>query len=87
MSSQPIVIYATTWCSDCKRSRRLLDQLGASYTYIDIEHDEQAAQYVEQVNGGNRSVPTIQFADGSVLVEPSNAVLQQKLQSLGVIAG
>jgi mycoredoxin len=64
-------MYATTWCGDCRRARRWLDQHNVAYEYINIEQDEEAAAYVMQVNGGMRSVPTITFPDGSVLVEPS----------------
>ncbi len=74
-----IMVYGTLWCSDCRRVVRLLDQHQARYRYIDIEKDASAAAYVARVNKGNFSVPTIVFPDGSILIEPSNAVLQQKL--------
>jgi mycoredoxin len=77
-----ILVYGTTWCGDCRVARRVLDQHAASYRYIDIEHDDEARSYVEQVNNGYRSVPTILFPDGSVLVEPSAAVLTRKLTNL-----
>ena len=64
------------------RALRVLDQHQASYQYIDIEADDVARSYVEQVNRGYRSVPTILFPDGSVLVEPSSAALAQKLAAL-----
>ncbi|GAB4129363.1 MAG: mycoredoxin [Roseiflexaceae bacterium] len=81
-----IVMYGTSWCGDCRRARRVFDQHQTAYDYIDIEKDASAADYVQQVNGGNQSVPTIIFPDGSVLVEPSSAVLTSKLQQLGLIA-
>jgi mycoredoxin len=81
MESQKIVVYGTTWCPDCRRAQRVLDQAGQAYTYINIEADAQAAEYVMQVNRGSQSVPTIVFPDGSILVEPSNAQLQAKLSS------
>jgi mycoredoxin len=74
-----ITVYGTSWCPDCRRAQRVLDVSGVPYTYVNIEQDEEAAEYVVQVNRGNRSVPTIVFPDGSVLVEPSNAQLQAKL--------
>jgi len=80
MSVQPtIVVYGTSWCPDCRRAQRVLETSGVPYTYINIEQDEAAAEYVVEVNKGNRSVPTIIFPDGSILVEPSNRELQQKL--------
>jgi mycoredoxin len=77
-----IRVYATTWCGDCRRSKRVFDALGVEYTYIDIEQDVHAAQLVRQLNRGMRSVPTIIFPDGSVLTEPSNAELEAKLRAL-----
>ncbi len=82
---QPIVIYATTWCGDCRRAKRVMDSLNAKYDYINIDEDTKAAEYVIEVNKGSRSVPTIVFPDGSMLVEPSNAVLTQKLVDLNLV--
>jgi mycoredoxin len=82
MSTETIKIYGTSWCGDCRRALRVLDQHQAAYTYIDIESDDEARSYVEQVNRGNRSVPTIVFPDGSILVEPSSAVLAEKITAL-----
>lgn len=81
MSIQQIIVYGTTWCPDCRRSLRVLDQHQAPYTYVNIEDDAHAAAQVMRLNNGNRSVPTIIFPDGSILVEPSNAALLQKLRS------
>jgi mycoredoxin len=74
-------MYGTSWCPDCRRAQRVLEQAGAAYTYVNIEQDAQAAAYVIQVNAGNQSVPTIVFPDGSILVEPSNAELRAKLSN------
>ncbi len=74
-----IVMYGTSWCPDCRRAQRVLEQNGVPYKYINIEEDEAAAAYVLEINRGYRSVPTIVFPDGSILVEPSNAQLQSKL--------
>lgn len=79
MSEQTITVYGTSWCPDCRRAQRVLDQNNARYTYVNIEQDEAAAAYVMQVNNGNQSVPTIVFPDGSIMVEPSNMELQRKL--------
>ncbi len=79
MASDQIVMYGTSWCPDCRRAQRVLEQNGVAYTYVNIERDAQAAAYVVEVNQGHQSVPTIIFPDGSVLVEPSNAQLQAKL--------
>jgi mycoredoxin len=82
VGEQTIIIYGTKWCPDCHRARRVLDGRNIPYTYIDIHRDKQACAYVEQVNHGNRSVPTILFPDGEILVEPSNHALNAKLDTL-----
>jgi mycoredoxin len=79
MTQQQITVYGTGWCGDCFRARRLLDSRNVAYTWIDITGNAEATRIVEQVNNGNRSVPTIIFPDGSVLVEPSNAELEARL--------
>ncbi|HEX4203704.1 MAG TPA: mycoredoxin [Ktedonobacteraceae bacterium] len=73
-----ITMYATTWCGDCRMAKRWLDAHGIAYNYINIEEDENAAETVMKVNNGARSVPTIVFSDGSVLVEPSARELAAK---------
>lgn len=77
-----ITLYGTSWCSDCRRALRVLDQHQITYQYINIERDNAARRYVEQVNDGNQSVPTIVFPDSSIMVEPSSSALAQKLASL-----
>ncbi|MCB0012037.1 MAG: FAD-dependent oxidoreductase [Anaerolineales bacterium] len=74
-----ITLYGTNWCPDCHRSKQFLGDQRVPYTYIDIEKDPDAMAYVEKVNKGSRSIPTIVFADGDILVEPSNAELAAKL--------
>ncbi len=77
-----IKFYSTTWCGDCRRSRKVFEAMGVPYTDIDIEEDPKAAEIVREVNKGSQSVPTIVFPDGSTLTEPSNAVLEEKLSQL-----
>src|SRR5260370_40115584 len=73
---QDIVMYSARWCGDCRRAKRLFDALGVPFTEINIDEDCAAAARVMRLNDGMRSVPTILFPDGSVLVEPSNATLE-----------
>ena len=79
-----IVVYGTRWCPDCSRARRVLDGRDISYEYIDINRDKQARATVEEINNGNRSVPTILFPDGEILVEPSKRKLNAKLDDLKI---
>lgn len=74
-----IIVYSTTWCPDCKRAKRFLGEQRVPYTNIDIEQDPEAMARVEAINHGMRSIPTIVFPDGDILVEPSNAQLAEKL--------
>jgi thioredoxin reductase (NADPH) len=74
-----IVVYGTTWCPDCKRAKRFFAEQRVPYVNIDIEQDAEAMALVERINRGTRSIPTIVFPDGSILVEPSNAQLAEKL--------
>lgn len=76
---QPLIIYGTPWCPDCRRSKQFLGEHRVPYDYIDIEDDQAAQAEVMRINHGNRSVPTIVFPDGSSLTEPSNETLAQKL--------
>ncbi len=77
-NEQKIKMYVTTWCGDCRMAKRWLDTRGIAYESINIEEDDKAAEYVRQVNRGYKSVPTIVFPDGSILVEPSPRELASK---------
>lgn len=79
-NDQKIVMYATTWCGDCRMAKRWFDQHGIAYDYINIEQNDEAAAYVTKINGGKQSVPTIVFPDGSILVEPSPRQLAAKFE-------
>ncbi|NPV85006.1 MAG: NrdH-redoxin [Anaerolineae bacterium] len=76
---QQITVYGTRWCPDSTRAKSFLDQKKVAYTWIDIDKDPEARKFVEKVNNGFRSVPTIVFPDGSILVEPSTSELAKKL--------
>ncbi|KAF0111504.1 MAG: hypothetical protein FD147_855 [Chloroflexi bacterium] len=74
-----IKVYGTTWCGDSRRARQFFEENKIEYTWIDIDRDQDAGKYVESVNNGYRSVPTILFPDGSLLVEPSLFQLKSKM--------
>jgi mycoredoxin len=75
-----IVMYTTAWCGDCRRAKRMFAALGVPYTEVNIEHDPQAADLVQRLNGGMQRVPTILFPDGERLTEPSNQALEARLR-------
>lgn len=74
-----LTMYTTPWCGYCVRLKSQLDREGIAYTEIDIEQDPAAAQIVEQVNGGNRTVPTVVLPDGRAFTNPSLRQLQTEL--------
>ena len=78
-TQKKIMMYGTTWCGSTKRARRLFEDEKIDYEWIDIDQDEIAAKFVESVANGFRSVPTIVFPDGTILVEPSTYQLKEKL--------
>lgn len=75
-----IIVYGTSWCGDSRRARRILDENQIPYLWVDIDNDSEGRKFVEQVNKGYRSVPTIVFPDGTILVEPSSSELKEKLE-------
>ena len=74
-----ITMYSTTWCGYCVRLRSQLDREGIGYQVIDIEHDEMAADFVMSVNGGNQTVPTVRFPDGTALTNPTIIQVKEHL--------
>lgn len=74
-----IILYGTTWCGESRRAKRLMDDHQIPYQWVDIDSDMEGRKYVESVNRGFRSVPTILFPDGSLLVEPATSELKKKL--------
>jgi mycoredoxin len=66
-----VTMYTTTWCGYCVRLKKLMQREGIDFAEVDIERDDQAAVRVMEANGGNRTVPTLVFADGSALTNPS----------------
>ncbi|WP_265520780.1 mycoredoxin [Oerskovia flava] len=74
-----IVMYSTTWCGYCRRLKTQLDSAGIGYEEINIEEHPDSAAYVEQVNGGNQTVPTVVFPDGSAATNPSLREVSERL--------
>ncbi|HEX3957873.1 MAG TPA: mycoredoxin [Trebonia sp.] len=79
-------MYSTQWCGFCKRLKAQLGRAGVEINEVDIERDEAAAEFVMSVNGGNQTVPTLLFPDGSTMVNPSASQVQAKLAQLAATA-
>ena len=79
--SEPFTLYSTPWCGYCHRLKGQLDREGISYLEVDIEAEPSAADIVERANKGNQTVPTLIFADGTALTNPSLAQIKAQLAS------
>ena len=77
-----LTMYSTSWCGYCHRLKSQLDREGIAYEVVDIEQQPDAADFVMSVNGGNQTVPTLKFDDGSALTNPSLAQVTAKLDTL-----
>ncbi len=76
------VMFSTSWCGYCKRLKSQLNEAGINFREVNIEQESQYAPLVELVNGGNQVVPTLLFADGSSLTNPSVIAVKEKIASL-----
>ena len=74
-----ITMYSTTWCGYCRRLKAQLDREGIGVAEIDIEKAPDAAEFVMSVNGGNQTVPTVVFPDGTVATNPSIGEVKARL--------
>jgi mycoredoxin len=74
-----VTMYSTTWCGYCHRLQSQMDREGIGYTVIDIERDPAAAEFVMSVNGGNQTVPTVLFADGTTMTNPNIVEVRQRV--------
>ena len=79
MSPSMVTMYSTVWCGYCRRLKDQMEREGITYRVVDIEDDPTAAELVMSVNGGNQTVPTLVFSDGSALTNPSLAQIKDKL--------
>ena len=79
-----VTFYSADWCSDCRRSKALMNTLGVEYDLKDVEHNPEFAVEAEQI-AGRKNIPVVQFADGKFLVEPSDAELHAELTVRGLI--
>ena len=74
-----ITMYSTTWCGYCRTLKAQLDRAGIGYNEVNIEQVPEAAEFVMKVNGGNQTVPTVLFPDGTASTNPSLAEVRARL--------
>jgi len=78
-----LTMYSTTWCGYCHRLKTQMDREGIQYQVVDIERDAEAAKFVETVNGGNQTVPTLRFDDGTSMTNPTIVQVKKHLETVG----
>lgn len=74
-----VTMYSTAWCGYCHRLKRQMDRAGIAYAEVDIEREPRAADLVMGLNRGNAAVPTLVFADGSAMTNPSLGQIKEKI--------
>ena len=77
-----VTMFTTQWCGYCVRLKKLMQREGIEFAEVDIETDDTASDVVMQANGGNRTVPTLVFADGTALTNPSIDQVKSQLGQL-----
>ncbi|MDT4922538.1 MAG: mycoredoxin [Pseudonocardiales bacterium] len=74
-----LTMYTTGWCGYCVRLKSGLEREGIEFDEVNIEAEPGAADLVMEVNGGNRTVPTLLFPDGTAMTNPSVRQVKDKL--------
>jgi mycoredoxin len=74
-----VIMYSTPWCGYCRRLKSQMEREGIAFTVVDIELEPDAAEIVMKVNGGNQTVPTVVFPDGSAATNPSIGEVRDRL--------
>ena len=75
-------MYSTTWCGYCSRLKAQMTREGIEFVEVNIEEDPEAAEFVMGVNGGNQTVPTLRFPDGTAATNPSIKEVKARLAAV-----
>jgi glutaredoxin len=70
---EPITIYSTRWCPDCRRAKTFLKERGVEFREVDIEENPSAEEIVIKANDGRRKVPTLEVGGRYFACSPFNA--------------
>jgi len=81
-----LTMYTTTWCGFCRRLKSQLARDGIEMVEVDIKRDPEAADFVMSVNGGNQTVPTILYPDGTAVTNPSAKEVKRRLAEIAETA-
>jgi len=74
-----VTMFTTTWCGYCRRLKSQMQREGIAFSEVDIEREPGTAEFVMSVNGGNQTVPTLLFHDGSAATNPTLAQVRARL--------
>lgn len=80
-----VKVYGADWCGPTRRVLAQLDRLGVEYTYIDVDGNQDASNWVKQQNGGKEKKPTLDIG-GRVLTSPSGAELEDALREATLLS-
>ena len=78
-----IDVYGATWCGDCKQAKNTLEELGAEYTWHNIETEDGAADRAVAISG-QQHIRVVLYPDGTFQVEPSAVDIKNKLNELNI---
>jgi glutaredoxin len=70
---EPITMYSTMWCPDCRRAKKFLKERGVEFREVDIERDPSAEEIVIKANNGKRKVPTLEIGGRYFACSPFDA--------------
>jgi mycoredoxin len=82
VSEVSLTLYTTSWCGYCARLKSVLSAASIEFTEINIEKDSEAGDFVAATNHGNKTVPTVRFADGSTLTNPNPQEVKARLAEI-----
>ena len=74
-----VVVYSSSWCPDCRRAKRVLEEAEAPFAEVDIDEDHAAEAMVLERSGGRRVVPTLRFDDRVWAFNPAPPLLRRLL--------
>lgn len=77
--AESLVVYSASWCPDCRRAKRVLEEAEAPFDEVDIDQDSGAEALVLQRSGGRRVVPTLRFDDRVWAFNPAPPLLRRLL--------
>jgi glutaredoxin len=70
---EPLTMYTTPWCPDCRRAKTFLRERGVEFREVDIERDPSAEEVVLKANDGRRKVPTMEIGGRYFACSPFDA--------------